>query len=373
MHYFPNKTVDVQAYLGMVKGLLKDDTVGYALIDKDNHIVATTQKFSSILNEKPKELVGKSLSQVKANTLKTRNKHKTNNETKPIESGGQSLYWMTKPLNGNGLIGGFRLVTLFDENGNGEIQTLLKENIKLAELGSNLAGMFHELISPLAIMNSAAELILEDNELLNEALLDRITIIRDESYRLSMRLKSFLSYSNNALPQLSAQSLVEVLEKVYQHFNLINTKNIEIILKADSNLPLVAGDAELLYQVFFNLLQNATDASTDNAEVLIRVHKAKDKLPNNVSAVEINITDYGTGMDAKTIKHIFEPLFTTKPIGKGTGLGLPIVRHIVNAHGGTLHLRSSLGKGTTVTVRLPVWKSKSNKPPKYQKRGENTS
>lgn len=366
----PYNTLDVQANLG--RGLLQDNTIGYALIDKDNYVVAITQKFSSILNKKPKELIGESLSKVKAKTLKTRSKHKTNNETKPVASCRQSLHWMTKPLKGNGLISGFKLLALFEENESGEIQALLKQDDRLAKFDSTVAGMFHELISPLAIMNSAAELMLEEN-LLNEASLKKLTLIRDESYRLSMRLKSFLNYTNNSAPKLSAQCPVEILEKVCQSFNLLNSKRVKISLKADSKLPLVAGDAELLYQVFFNLLQNAIDASTENAEVLVHVFRCKTKLPNNVPAVEIDITDYGTGIDAKTIKHIFEPFFTTKPIGKGTGLGLPIVRHIVNAHGGTLRLRSSLGKGTTAIVSLPVWKPKSKTPSKYERKGENTS
>jgi len=103
----------------------------------------------------------------------------------------------------------------------------------------------------------------------------------------------------------------------------------------------------LLQQVFMNILINAADAMREGGTLTVKTgfQVAED-------AIEILISDTGKGMDREQMEHIFLPFFTTKP--KGTGLGLPITKRLIEQHGGSLRVESSLGKGTTFTIMLPV-------------------
>jgi two-component system NtrC family sensor kinase len=111
--------------------------------------------------------------------------------------------------------------------------------------------------------------------------------------------------------------------------------------------PMIAGDRQQLWQVFLNLFTNASDAMPEGGTLTIRVAAAE-------SQIAVEVSDTGQGIAPEDLPRVFESFFTTKPAGKGTGLGLPISRRIVEEHGGTLHLASEPGKGTTVRILLPV-------------------
>jgi signal transduction histidine kinase len=119
----------------------------------------------------------------------------------------------------------------------------------------------------------------------------------------------------------------------------------------------VAFDAAQLGQVLLNLAINARDAMADGGRLAVTVRDAERPPAAAVAAgawVAIEVRDTGAGMDAATASRAFEAYFTTKPAGRGTGLGLAMVRDIVRQHGGTIDLASAPGAGTAVTMYLPV-------------------
>jgi signal transduction histidine kinase len=109
----------------------------------------------------------------------------------------------------------------------------------------------------------------------------------------------------------------------------------------------VSGDHQRLVQVFVNLISNACDASPAGAPVIVEATPMS-------QGVKVAVRDHGTGMDEATRARMFEPFYTTKPPGQGTGLGLPLVASIVREHGGSLRVSSGPGEGTTVEVELLV-------------------
>jgi signal transduction histidine kinase len=113
----------------------------------------------------------------------------------------------------------------------------------------------------------------------------------------------------------------------------------------DPALPLIEGDAELLERVFFNLLQNAVQASAADATVTLKTRAAG-------GGVEVAILDRGAGIKAEDLEQIFNPFFTTKP--GGVGLGLAISAKIVDEHGGRIRVESEIGRGSTFLVTLPA-------------------
>jgi signal transduction histidine kinase len=129
------------------------------------------------------------------------------------------------------------------------------------------------------------------------------------------------------------------------------------VAKHYAPVPAVKADAAQLNRVWMNLLSNALDAVEDRSPAEIRIDIRYDSggsNPLSVPAVEVRITDNGRGIDAAVLNRIFEPFFSTKPIGKGTGLGLSIAYGAVKSHGGVVNVESDPGRGTVVTVSLPV-------------------
>ena len=117
----------------------------------------------------------------------------------------------------------------------------------------------------------------------------------------------------------------------------------------DEGMPIVTADGRQMEQVFMNLLLNAIQAMPDGGLLKIEIPRRD---PDGMQ--KVRITDTGTGIADKNIGRVFDPFFTTKTDGKGTGLGLSVSFGIVRRHGGQIELESSVGKGTTFTVCLPV-------------------
>ena len=126
----------------------------------------------------------------------------------------------------------------------------------------------------------------------------------------------------------------------------LKAARVDLVLEVPPGLPPVLVDAGPIEQALLNLVTNSVDAMPVGGTLSLRA-RAVDGF------VELVVADSGQGIEAEILDHVFDPLFTTKPRGRGTGLGLGIVRDVVGAHGGTLDFRSRPGEGTTVTMRLP--------------------
>jgi signal transduction histidine kinase len=127
----------------------------------------------------------------------------------------------------------------------------------------------------------------------------------------------------------------------------------------DPGLPPIAGDADYLQQVFINLINNALDAMPSGGSLRIATSSADWGATSNNGGgaqVVVDVADTGCGMSRETQAHIFEPLYTTKERGKGAGLGLVVVSHVMQEHGGQIEVESEPGQGTRFRLRFPVLK-----------------
>ena len=129
----------------------------------------------------------------------------------------------------------------------------------------------------------------------------------------------------------------------------LSLAHAEAVLDLAPDVPAVPCDRSQLEQVVLNLLMNSVEAMPQGGKVFVRT-----RVDVPAGAVVIEIEDEGTGIPKEHLSRIFDPFFSTKEAGKGTGLGLTVVYGIVDAHGGTIDVRSTVGKGTTFTVRLPL-------------------
>ena len=222
---------------------------------------------------------------------------------------------------------------------------------KLATMGELAASIAHELNNPLATVRLRAESLLA--QLRNEDPKRRaIKVISQEVERMATLVSNLLQFSRRSHAQVSTLDLREELTNSldFIHYHLRSHK-ITVIKDFAPELPTIQADRQQLRQVFLNLLTNASDAMPEGGTITVR---AQPGLIENHPAVVIEFADTGTGIEDADVPKLWEPFFTTKPEGKGTGLGLPICRRTVEEHRGTISIESRRGGGTTVRILLPT-------------------
>ncbi len=230
----------------------------------------------------------------------------------------------------------------------------LEEDQRLAALGAMSAGLAHEIRNPLAGVKGAAQ-VLATSHAMDADNAEMLDVIITEADRLDRVVRQFLDYARPF--QLRVQA--EDAERLARHAVAVVSRGslpegVTLAVEAEPDLPAVAADADRLTQVLLNLLHNAVDAAAgqEAGRREVRVALLRASLSGGRPAVEIAVRDDGPGLDPETAAQIFTPFFTTKQ--SGTGLGLPITRRLVEAHGGALDVRSREGAGATFAVRLPV-------------------
>lgn len=216
---------------------------------------------------------------------------------------------------------------------------------RLAALGEMVAGVAHEIKNPLGIIQSTAEL-LSNMPHADESQKKLSGVIGEESVRLNRIVTEFLDFARPHELNLQYFELGEIIEKNLDFFKPeIDKKGIDVEtnLGEGRHYPLTA-DHGLLYRGIMNLIINAIQAIEGEGKIIIHIGENKGKY-------SVVIKDTGKGISEDNLKKIFNPFFTTKE--KGSGLGLPIVRKIIEGHSGTIDIESTEGVGTKVALHLP--------------------
>lgn len=227
---------------------------------------------------------------------------------------------------------------------------------KLAAMGQLAAGVAHEINNPLGGISNCLKLISTKISKPNPEPKDFKDSIRylqtseQELNRCIWIVRNFLSFSKrpSLKPVLTNINSV-ILELVALIEPQAKVQNILITKKLSSDLPPIKVDAQQLHQALMNVILNSLEAMTQGGELKICT-----EYDQRGEAIKIDIIDTGIGIPEENLPHLFEPFFSTKPEGKGTGLGLPIVYEIIDEHNGSIEVESSLNKGTTFTIKLPI-------------------
>lgn len=244
-------------------------------------------------------------------------------------------------------------------------QQLLVRQEKLASLGRLAAGLAHELNNPLASVAGFAEALqrrVEAEEISSPSALAEwgqyVTMIQDETARAAAIVRRLLDFARQREPTFS---LVDVYDVALHAVSFVerqaSLENQRIVVVPFPDGSVVQADAQMLQQVFLNLLTNALDAIESGGEIRIDAHHRRDVVgPACEHAwLDVFVSDTGSGISPENLSRIFDPFFTTKEVGKGTGLGLAISQSIVEQHKGSIEVRSrGVGKGTVVIVSLPL-------------------
>jgi signal transduction histidine kinase len=221
---------------------------------------------------------------------------------------------------------------------------------RLASLGTMLAGIAHEINNPLSNISTSAELLREENEdedpEQRRELIDQIISQTDRATRI---IRTVLDFSREPRFERRSTNLLSTIREAVVLVRGEMPAHVSVEVEVAPDLEVLADKAKL-QQAFINVVTNAIDAlrgSDRQGRIAVAARPAGER------HVEIAFRDTGAGIPAHLLDRIFDPFFTTKEVGRGTGLGLYLTHQIVEQHAGTMRVESTVGEGTTITLRLP--------------------
>jgi PAS domain S-box-containing protein len=245
---------------------------------------------------------------------------------------------------GSGAIAGASVIAR-DMSERRELERRLRQTEELASVATLVTGIAHDIGTPMNVILGYADLL--GRSLREEKNLERLRIIRQQVERVTRLIQTLMNF---ARPQQESARRLRIEDVADRALGLIQetARKRAIAIERDyGETPPIVAQAERLERAFLDLFVNACDAMANGGvlRVVTRPHG---------DGAEVRVEDTGVGIAPDALARIFEPFYTTKPRGKGTGLGLLVTRGIVSDHGGAIDVESELGKGTSFRIRLPA-------------------
>jgi two-component system NtrC family sensor kinase len=225
----------------------------------------------------------------------------------------------------------------------------MSETKKLATLGQLAAGIAHEINNPLGGILMYSHMLLDEIDG-DPEVRGNVEKIGREADRCKKIVKGLLDFARQTKPERTESNINLVLDEVVallEQQTLFH--NVEIVKDQGRSIPLVDIDVAQVQEVFMNIVLNAVDAMDGRGTLSLST-----RLSSDGRYVEVELADTGPGIPEDQLDKVFEPFFTTKEVGLGTGLGLSIAYGIIERHHGRIWAESSVGKGTSFFVQLPI-------------------
>ncbi len=357
------KVQEVEALKEFNESILESSRVGILVAGPDGRVVGVNRAFEALYGAPRGEILGARLSQVMPAgvfTLAKEDGRQTDGEPLPDEGirvyrsslgtrdGRRLLVNLTQStLRGPDGQPRGRVVTVDDMTDQIRREEELQRREHLASIGLLASGIAHEVNTPLTGIASYTQMLLKDRRP-GDPEVPILKKIEQQAFRAAGIAASLLNFSRQRDGDYQlldvAGMVAETLELLEPH---LRGRKIELQRRVDGALPPVNGNRGRLQQVLMNLLLNAVDAMPRGGSVAVVVRAASGR-------VRIEVADTGVGIPAEHLDRIYDPFFTTKPRGQGTGLGLSVSYGIVKEHAGTLTAESNPGEGSRFIVSLPV-------------------
>jgi PAS domain S-box-containing protein len=227
------------------------------------------------------------------------------------------------------------------------LEEQLQHSEKMASIGLLAAGIAHEVNTPLTGISSYAQMLRKQLPA-DDAKAELLEKIEKQTFRASKIVNNLLNFSRSGGADVEAVDVNKVILDVLSLVeHQLQRAHVKVRQELASGIPRARGNENRLQQVFFNLILNAKDAMPRGGWLTLKTHAEEE-------TVVIEVKDTGHGIKKEHIKRIYDPFFTTKGIGRGTGLGLSVSYGILQEHGGAIFVDSVPGKGTTFQVTLPA-------------------
>jgi len=240
------------------------------------------------------------------------------------------------------------------------LESQLRQVQKMEAVGQLAAGIAHDFNNLLTVVQGHTSLRLATPGL-DPAMEESLQSIQGAADRASTLTRQLLSFARKQIMQPKALDLNHLLGQLAQMLERLIGEHFKLTRSFDECLPAVFADGGNLEQVIMNLVVNARDAMPDGGEIKLATSLVEIDAQQAAGSPEaregtfvcLSVQDSGCGMDSAVLDHIFEPFYTTKPVGKGSGMGLATVYGIVNQHRGWVRVETAEGQGTTFHVFLP--------------------
>lgn len=275
---------------------------------------------------------------------------------------GETKHWLVSkiPMHAEGIEDVSHIITVGEDvSARVQANRAVARAEKLAAVGRLAAGIVHEINNPLATISACAEALESrvhegafDNSTEVEDLREYLGLIRSEAFRCKTITNGLLDFSRARAGEhmpVNMSDLISSTARLVAHQR--RGQQVEIQLDTADNLAPVLGDEGQLQQAVIALATNAIDAMPEGGRLTLRTR-------NEDRNVLVEVADTGVGIASEHLTKIYDPFFTTKEVGRGTGLGLAVCYGIVTEHGGRLDVQSAVGVGTTFTISLPAVEEK---------------
>ena len=274
-----------------------------------------------------------------------------------VTLGGKKISWSFFPISSSQVVHCYGADITEMEN----LEAQFRQAQKMESIGQLAAGVAHDFNNILTVIQGYADLLLARN-LPDKSVNDPLKQISNASRRASALTRQLLMFSRKQVLQSRTLDLNTVLRNLHNMLTRLLGEHIAVETDFAAILPALEADTGMLEQVVMNLAVNSRDAMPSGGKLTIATFARKidaEYVRHHPDAkagttICLSVTDTGCGMDQKTMERIFEPFFSTKEVGKGTGLGLATVYGIVKQHKGWIEVSSQVGKGTTFAIYLPA-------------------
>jgi len=244
-----------------------------------------------------------------------------------------------------------------------KLETRLRESQKMEAIGTLVGGIAHDFNNILAAITGNLYLMKKDVED-RPKVIEKIESIEDESFRAADMIAQLLTFARKDVVHMEGFSISELFKSMHQLAHVTVPESVALEWNDSSEALQIRGDENQIKQIVLNLINNARDALEEVESPVIRVSLNKfepDKefvsrhpMASFDTHACIEVADNGAGIMIDTLDHIFEPFYTTKSVGKGTGLGLAMVYGSIQQHGGIIEVDSEVGKGSSFRIYLPL-------------------
>ena len=244
-----------------------------------------------------------------------------------------------------------------------ETQKKLARSERLAVAGQLAASLAHEIGTPLNSISGHVQLLARQKDV-DPVTVRRLETIDAQIENIVRTVRQLLSWTHRLDLQIECVDLRHLLEEsILLSSPGFQSRKINVRTNWPAAPVEVFADAGYLQQVFINLMNNSMDAMPHGGDMRVSLRRAPDSRPENSAEVRkgngapevvVEFEDTGEGISPENLRHIFEPMFTTKRMGAGTGLGLAVSEQIIRDHGGTIRVESEVGRGTRFTIVLPA-------------------